>query len=335
MPTYLFWGEDDFAITQAVENLKQTVLDPNWLQFNYHQLPGDSNDSIIEGLNQAMTPPFGMGGRLVWLTNTNICQSCSEVLLAELQRTLPVIPDSAHLLLTTSKKIDGRLKSTKLLKKHGEVKEFSLIPPWKTAEIIRKVHEVSQTVGIKLTRKGIETLADAVGNNTRQLWSELEKLKTYGESSNQPLDGEIVSRLVVVNTQNSLQLAHAIREGNQDLALELVTDLFYRNEPPLKIVATLVGQFRTWIRVKLMVEQGEKDNQAIASGGWQSQIANFAEVGNPKRIYFLRKEVATVNSQNFLAILPILLELEVSLKRGAKPLEVLQNQVIKMCQIMK
>ena len=326
MPTYLFWGEDDFAITQAVENLKQQVLDLNWLQFNYHQLPGDTTDSIIEGLNQAMTPPFGMGGRLVWLTNTNTCQSCSEVLLAELQRTLPVIPDSAHLLFTTSKKIDGRLKSTKLLKKYGEVKEFALIPPWKTAEIIRKVHEVSQTVGVKLTRKGTETLADAVGNNTRQLWSELEKLKTYGESSTQPLDGEIISRLVVVNTQNSLQLAHAIREGNQDLALELVTDLFYRNEPPLRIVATLVGQFRTWIKVKLMVEQGEKDNQVIA---------NFSEVGNPKRIYFLRKEVAGVSSSQLIAILPILLELEVSLKRGAKPLDFLQTQVIKMCQAIK
>lgn len=62
MPTYLYWGEDDFAIAQALEQLKLKVLDPSWLQFNYHKLSGDSPEAIIEGLNQAMTPVFGTGG---------------------------------------------------------------------------------------------------------------------------------------------------------------------------------------------------------------------------------------------------------------------------------
>ena len=31
MPVYLYWGEDDFAIAQAVEKLRHKVLDPNWL----------------------------------------------------------------------------------------------------------------------------------------------------------------------------------------------------------------------------------------------------------------------------------------------------------------
>jgi len=92
MPIYLFWGEDDFAMEQAIAQLQGEVLDPNWSAFNSETIAGDQADGVIEGLNQAMTPPFGMGGRFVWLANTNVCQQCSESLLKELQRTLPQIP---------------------------------------------------------------------------------------------------------------------------------------------------------------------------------------------------------------------------------------------------
>ncbi|NES81934.1 MAG: DNA polymerase III subunit delta [Moorea sp. SIO2B7] len=324
MPIYLFWGEDEFAIAKSVEKLKKSVLDPNWLQFNYHKLPGAQNDATIEALNQAMTPVFGMGGRLVWLADTTICQHCSEDIFSELNSTLPVIPKNSHLLLTSSKKPDKRLKSTKILQQYGEIKEFSWIPPWKTAEILKKVQQLSQEFPVKLTSAAVELLAESVGNNTRQLWSELQKLSIYGEGMSKPLDVETISTLVHANTQNSLQLAAAIRQGDQDRALGLVVDLINKNEPALRIVATLVGQFRTWTIVRLMVESGEKDEGAIAKA---------AEVNNPKRIYFLRKEIQSLSLKQLLSTLPILLELEVSLKRGADPFSTLQTKIIELCHL--
>lgn len=324
MPTYLFWGEDDFTIAQAIEQLKQKIIDPNWSQFNYQKISGDSTDSVTEALNQAMTPVFGTGGRLVWLSETTVFQSCSEALLVELQRTLPLIPTDTHLLFTTRKKADGRLKSTKLLQKYADIREFSLIPPWKVEAISRRVQQFSQTIGVKLTREAKELLADAVGNNSRQLWNELEKLKLYTNTNHQTIEAPVVARLVVANTQNSLQLANAIRQGKQNQALQLVTDLLNRNEPALRIVATLIGQFRTWIQVKLMVEKGERD---------EKKIAVAAEVRNFKRIYFLRQEVKSLSVQQLIATLPILLELEVALKQGSEPLATLQTQVVKLCQV--
>ena len=118
MPIYLYWGEDDFAIAKSVKKLHKQILDPNWIDFNYHRYLGDNSEKIIDGLNEVMTPPFGMGGRLIWLENTTICQQCSADLLAELQRTLPVIPETSHLLFTTSKKPDRRLKSSKIIEKY-------------------------------------------------------------------------------------------------------------------------------------------------------------------------------------------------------------------------
>ena len=321
MPAYLFWGEDDFAIAQAVVKLQAKVLDPNWLQFNYHKLPGDRPESIQEGLNQTMTPVFGTGGRLVWLTDTTIFQQCSSELLTELERTLPVIPDTSHLLFTSSKKPDRRLKSTKLAKQFILEKEFSLIPPWKTEQLQSRVRQFAQEMGLKFTPQAMELLAESVGNNTRQLWNELEKLSIY---SNQTIDQNLVTNLVVCNTQNSLQLAAALRDGDGAKALTLVTDLINKNEPPLKIVATLVGQFRTWTMVKLMEETGEKERKAIAQ---------IAEVGNPYRIDHLRRELKSLSSDKLLACLPILLELEYSLKKGAEPISTLQTKVLEICQL--
>ena len=323
MPVYLYWGEDDFAIAQAIEKLQNKVLDPNWLQFNYQKIDGNLTEAVVEGLNQAMTPVFGLGDRLTWLANTDICQQKpSDTIIDELKRTLEAIPDTSHLLLTTDKKPDGRLGSTKLLNKHAQVKDFSLIPPWKTDLIANKIKEIAREIDLKLTLEAIALLTNSVGNNTRQIWNELEKLKIYRGESDIPLDEEAVAALVLCNTQNSLQLAAAIKDRQPDVALGLVTDLINRNEPALKIVATLVGQFRTWAIVKLMEEAGEKDNKAIASA---------AGINNPNRLYFIRKEIYRVGAQQFISALPLLLDLEYSLKTGSEALESLQTKIIELC----
>jgi DNA polymerase III subunit delta len=326
MSIYLYWGEDDFALTQAVNELRSSVLDPSWASFNYDKISSDQPNAVIQGLNQAMTPPFGMGKRLIWLVDTTLCQHCSENLLAELERTLPLIPEECVLLLTTSHRPDGRLKSTKLLQRYAQIKEFPLIPPWKTEQLLQQVQSYAQDVGVNLTSTGAELLAHSVGNDTRQLLNELRKLRLFAGDTGKALDEVSVGMLVTSTTQNSLQLAAAILKGDGAKALELVADLIDKNEPPLRIVATLIGQFRTWLWVKLMLTEGERDQKAIATA---------AEVGNPKRIYFLSREVQSLSLIQLTTTLRVLLELEVNLKRGANPLSTLQTKVIELCQIFR
>ncbi len=309
---------------RAVDALRQSVLDPTWASFNFDKILPDGPDAVLAGLNQAMTSPFGSGSRFVWLVDTTITQHCSPELLAELERTLPQIPDSSVLLLTTSNKPDGRLKSTKLLKKLATVREFAPIPPWKSELLQQRVKEVAAELKVKLTRGAVQLLAESVGNDTRLIYSELTKLQLYAMGSDKPIDVEAIAALVQSNTQNSLKLAEALREGQTSRALELVADLIARNEPALKITATLVGQFRTWLWVKLAIETGEKDDLAIATA---------AEVGNPKRIYFLRQEVKSLSLAKLQQALPLLLELEWSLKKGAEETATLQTKAIELCRL--
>ncbi len=181
-------------------------------------------------------------------------------------------------------------------------------------------------MGVKLTPKIAELVAESVGNDTRLLDNEIEKLRLYVEGSNKPLNVATVTQLVRNTTQNSLQLAAAIRTGDTAKALETLADLINASEPGLRIVATLIGQFRTWLWVKIMIESGERNQQAIASA---------ADIGNPKRIYFLQQEVKFLSVQQLISCLPLLLELEVSLKQGASEMSVLQTKAIELCQICR
>jgi DNA polymerase-3 subunit delta len=324
MPIYVYWGEDDFAIEKAVAVLRDRILDPLWTSFNYTAFPPDQADAVIQALNQAMTPPFGAGGRLAWLINSNLCQQCPDNVLSELQRTLPVIPEDCYLLLTSRNKPNECLKATKFLKEFAQFREFSLVPPWKTELLLQAVNQAAQTVGVKLTAPTAELLAQSIGNDTRLLYNEMEKLRLYIQGSNKILDVRTVTQLVRNNTQNTLQLAAAITTGDTAKALGILGDLINAAEPGLRIVTTLIGQFRIWLWVKIMMEAGECNPQAITQG---------AEISHPKRIYFLQQEIQSLSVQQLISSLPLLLELEVSLKQGASETSILQTKVIELCQV--
>lgn len=324
MPVYFFWGEDDFQLQQAVHRLRDRALDETWASFNAEKLDGGAPDAVITALNQAMTLPFGAGQRFIWLADTTLGQRCPEALLTELERTLPTVPDSSVLVMTSRQKPDGRAKFTKLLQKHAEIKEFGTIPPWKTDQIAAQVQALAKEKGLALTPDAAQLLVDAVGNQTRQLYVELEKLSLFWGDRPEPIPPEVVTQLVTISTQSSLQLAAALREGNADRALGLVADLLSRNEPALRIVSTLVGQFRLWLWVKVLAESGERD---------VSTIAKAAEIGNPKRVYILQKEVASLSLKNLQKTMEHLLDLDASLKRGHDEIAALQTKVVEIAQL--
>jgi DNA polymerase-3 subunit delta len=56
---------------------------------------------------------------------------------------------------------------------------------------------------VQLTPSAVSVLTEAVSNDTRALYAELEKLKTYAAQSEQPLGEKVVRELVTSNTTTS------------------------------------------------------------------------------------------------------------------------------------
>jgi DNA polymerase-3 subunit delta len=89
-----------------------------------------------------------------------------------------------------------------------------------------------------------------------------------------------------------------------------VDALLAANEPALRIVASLTSQIRGWLWVALLDQKGETDVAVIAKA---------AGIGNPKRIYVMRKQLRGRRPPLLLHLLGQLLEVEASLKRGREP----------------
>lgn len=324
MPIYLFWGDDDYSLAQAVSELRDRAVAAPWRDFNQCIHPDGKPEHVIAALNDALTPPFGSGDRYVEVRQATLCQQCPPELLAELVRTLPAIPPATVLVFICPRKPDGRLKSTKLLKQHAQAREFASIPPWKTEELLDRTRQAARQHAVTLTPEALELLSAAVGNDTRQLHQELTKLALYSQATGSAIAPEAIDLLVQATTQTSLKLAAALRDGEVADALEIIKDLLARNEPPLKIVATLVGQFRTWLALKLAIATGVTGDRELAAA---------ADIANPKRLYFLRQELRHCSGQRLAKALPVLLELELALKRGAEPRAALQRTAIALCQL--
>ncbi len=314
MGVYLFWGEDDYGVQQAVERLRRQVIDPAWQAFNEQRY-----DDWQAALGEAITPPFGAGGRLVLVSPATLAQQCNEAQYEELARTLKVLPETTHLVFCSGNKPDGRLKSTKLLNQVATVKEFGTVPSWDRDRLEALVREAAATQQIKLTDDAVLALAEAVGSDRRRLAMELEKLSLLGETK--PLSAAQIADYVPGSAANSFQLAGALRQGDAAAALQLLAQMLDRNEPGLRVLSVLVNQFRTWLWVRLLQDSGERDTKVIAQ---------LAELGNPKRVYFLQKEVQGLSSADVMLALQHLMEAEYQLKRGGEERGVLFQMC---CQI--
>jgi DNA polymerase-3 subunit delta len=313
MPIHLYWGDDEAARTRAVEALIAERTDPAWQSINLSRLDGSDAAQAAQALEEARTPPFGGGDRVVLLQRSPFCSQCPAELAAQLEATLELIPDHCHLLLVSPGKPDARLRTTKALQKlvkagTASERSFALPAIWDGAGQVDLVQRTARELGLPIEPAAAEALSEAIGSDSARLASELEKLALYAGA--EPITAAAVQALVGSHAANALQVGDALLAGRPAEAIALVEALLSANEPALRIVATLSGQIRGWLWVSLLDRQGEQDVNAIAKA---------AGIGNPKRIYVMRKQIRGRSPGRFLNLLSQLLEVESALKRGSDP----------------
>ena len=334
MPIHLFWGDDEAARNRAVEALIDAKLDPTWAAINLSRLDGNEPVQAAQALEEARTPPFGSGARVVVLQRSPFCNQCPAELAAQLDANLALVNPDCHLLLVSSGKPDARLRTTKALQqlvKEGLASEqsFALPPIWDGAGQVQLVTRTASDLGLTLEPAAAEALAEAIGSDSARLASELEKLSLYvgspdvsslgvrsGTSKAAPITLAAVQALVGGRSTSALAVGDALLAGRPADAIALCDALLETNEPALRIVASLSSQIRGWLWVALLERSGERDPAVIAKA---------AGIGNPKRIYVMRKQIQGRSPDQMLKLLGQLLEVEAALKRGADPGEAFRD----------
>ena len=192
MPIHLYWGDDEAARTRAVEALIAERTDPAWQSINLSRLDGGDPAQAAQALEEARTPPFGGGDRVVLLQRSPFCSQCPAELGQQLETTLELIPDSCHLLLVSPGKPDARLRTTKALQKLVKAgaafeRSFALPAIWDGAGQVELVQRTAAELGLRLEPAAAEALSDAIGSDSARLASELEKLALAIPSGTIPL----------------------------------------------------------------------------------------------------------------------------------------------------
>lgn len=289
-------GDDQYSIQRRIAAHK-AKLNPVWYEIDYHRF---SSAELETAITTAISLSLSGGRRLVIVEEGNFNQWGTEQL--EILQSLSAVPPENTLVFVAAT-LDKRLKVSKQLLKQGKLYEFNLIPPWRTDLIAEAIDDQAQELGVQLSKRGVEYLALAIGNDLVRAHSELNKLATYAQG--ETLSLATVQALVPCQTQNSLQLADAIRTGNTTGAAIFLTGLIDRCEPMMAIVATLLTQFRTWLWVK----------SAIKAGVENAEIAQLCNL-NPKRLYYLRQEVAEISLGQLIKAVILLHRLESAIKNG-------------------
>ena len=333
MPIHLIWGDDAAAQEHAIESLISEVIDPAWSSINLSRLDGADSGQATQALEEARTPPFGGGDRIVLLQRSPFCNACPSELSDRFENTLELIPATSHLVLSNPNKPDGRLRTTKALQKLVKLKQaneksFVLPAIWDGAGQRELVERTARDLGLQLKPEATTALVEAIGNDSTRLKSELQKLalhaetykegRTTGEASTL-ICAENVAALIEGMATNALQVGDSLLAGQAGEAIARLDALLDAGEPALRIVATLTGQIRGWLWVSLLEQQGERD---------VSVIAKAAGIGNPKRIYVMRKQLQGRPPQRFLNLLSRLLEVETALKRGAIPSDAFRDGLL-------
>ena len=318
MPIHLIWGDDTAESENAIERIINQIIDPAWNNINLSRLDGDNPSQVTQALEEARTPPFGSGGRVVLLKKSPICNGCSNELSTKFEGISNLIPENTHLILSNTNKPDGRLKTTKTLKsliKSNQVKEenYSLPPIWDISGQKLLVTKTAKNMNIEIDEEGILLLVEAIGNNSQRLRQELTKLALHASKNNEDnsqiiyISSKSVRSLIDGISTNVFKVCDALIDAHYGKAISLIDALLDNGEPSLRIVATLSNQIRGFFWVSMLDLQGEKDLGIIAKA---------AGIANPKRIYIMRKQIQGKTPEQYLKLLSQLLEVEASIKNG-------------------
>ena len=269
---YILHGDNEFARSEALAELRGRLTDPAWGDLNTARLDG-KRVTLSELTHTCDVTPF-FGSRLVIVEGllTRLAaggrkaqgeaadeggeggSEASRTFSAGLAAYLPRLPETTHLLLVEPKtvaKTNAVLKAAQALGRRAQTLEFAPLNA-KKGEVARWLTERAQRKGGVVQPAAVTLLAAYVGADLRLLDQELDKLLTYVGPGRSVTEAD-VRRLVNAAQQTSIfDLVDAIGNRDSRAALALLHELLDAGEAPLYLLFMITRQFRILLQVRLL-----------------------------------------------------------------------------------
>lgn len=248
-PLYLVVGEEDYLRDQVMATIKTAALGGQSLEgFNCDLFYGDEC-TASDILACARDLPAFAERRVV------LVKDAEDLPAREVEHLIPYLkgPNDTTTLVILASKLDGRGRFSQTLRDCAVVVECGPLPASQAPGWVRA--QAGQ-LGVRLDEDAVLLLAELAGHSLNLVRRELEKLAAFLP------DGAVAGAADVEALRGAqpgasvFDLSAAIGAGDQTRALRIVARNLEAGEVPLRILGSLVWQYRRLWKAHALMERG-------------------------------------------------------------------------------
>ena len=307
---YVFHGDDELAITEAIGSLKARLGDPSIVDMNLTTLDGRSF-SIEDFETASKSMPFVADRRLIVVSHP-LAYMSHEPNRSRLLALLEQIPEQNAVVLVEYRPLlierEKRQGKTHWLQAWGKtmgatvfIKEFMVL---RGSQLTGWIMERARQAGGQFEPRAAGLLASLVGDDLRLADQEITKLLTY-VNYERPVEEKDVNELTpLLEERNVFELVDALGNRDRKTAIGVFHQLLV-DQDQLRIFSMVVRQFRLLLLTREIMDHN----------GMEADIASRLKL-HP---FVARKIISQARrfSQNQLdMIYHLLLEIDSETKTG-------------------
>jgi DNA polymerase III subunit delta len=255
-PLYLVLGEEDELRDQAVAMIKASLSQDNGCgDFNCEVLYGDESDASEIITNAGEAPVFAPRRLIIVKATEKLSARDGEMLIPYLKS-----PCDSTTLVFVAIKVDGRTKFAQALKERTVTIDCGPLPesqcvPWIRAEAGR--------IGVRLDDAAMLLMRDLAGSNSLSfIKRELEKLAAYVPAGQVATPADVEALQSGEVGASVFDLTTAISARDRLRVLRIFTRNLENGEAPLRILGSLVWQYRQVWKAKDALQGGKGESEA-------------------------------------------------------------------------
>ena len=312
---YLLYGDDSLSVEETLASLRSDTGPEELHDVNTNTLNGASVSlGELEAAWSAM--PFMADKRIVIVRNllarmergrgsgSSRSRRITEE-FTDIGERLAHVPESTELIFVDATFSRGN-PLLRAIQPLAQVQEFRLpsvreMPGW--------VRQRADKLGVTIEPSAISALVDAIGNDTRLVDMEIQKLALYrsdGRSQGTIRRQDVEAIVSYVREANIFAAVDAALEGRAGVALRLAHQLLDAGRPPTYVITMLARQVRFLILAKDLKARGIQQNEI----GHRLSISGYPLTKT------MQQEVR-FSAERLLHIHRRLIEADLSIKTGA------------------
>ena len=256
-PVYLFYGEEDFIMDEALQLLIDTAVTKEERGFNLDVLRGNETDAR-DVIARASSFPMMAECRVVVLRDVDKLPAKDLELLAHYVEH----PSRTTCFVMLAAKVDFRKRPYSIVKRTGTAVEFkplyeNQLPAWIAEQIRRK--------GRTITLEASKLMAAYVGTSLREANNEIDKLLIYLGERKAISEADVAAVVGVSKEFSVFELQKAVGEKNLRRSLHILEHMLNAGESVPFIIVMLAGYFTNLWKLHDLRRRGvpEKEQTSV------------------------------------------------------------------------